>query len=532
MKIFKEIITDFQESTLIQKMLIVFIAMQPLLEVQKLTDGAAYSILGFAPSTIIRVGFISVVFVYLLLKNIKEKMSVIIVLFLVAYGIYVFIHLYAMNQFNTQFPDSLGYSITTEVFYLYKMILPAMFFYILKYSQISFKKLINALFLVSIQFSLVLLFQNLTKTGVSAYKDEAISISIFEWIFSDNLYAHHEIAMRGLFTMTNLLAVTYTSLTLIVYYRLRNSKAIYLFMVIHMLVCFIIGTKAAVYGFILLLFFFMLMRFLFYLFNSIIKKKYRIKWKKFVLPFTMLLIITVSYTMILPKSPVYARQVIEQSRPPGSVTVTKWVIPSPIEGEKDKQSPIKDYEEFNSIIQQYSYEKKIEFIEKNISRLGFPSLFIEERYSYKYDPDFWLDLYKLPSAEKFNFRLLEVSIMERVSQNDGREINRYVGIGYSRMNTIFNVERDYLSQYYSIGWVGTVFVLLPYIFMMLFSLRRFKLLRFSDTIVLCLVFFILGVAYYSGNILDYTITGIIIATCFTIIDHQGNDDDYDIKITK
>ena len=48
----------------------------------------------------------------------------------------------------------------------------------------------------------------------------------------------------------------------------------------------------------------------------------------------------------------------------------------------------------------------------------------------------------------------------------------WFGIGYTRTSNIYNLEKDFVYQYYSVGIVGVVLLLGPYIGILLFVMLR------------------------------------------------------------
>ena len=79
--------------------------------------------------------------------------------------------------------------------------------------------------------------------------------------------------------------------------------------------------------------------------------------------------------------------------------------------------------------------------------------------------------------------------------------------GYTRTSNIYNLERDFLYQYYSLGIVGVVIFLGPYVGILLITmilmLVKFKKRGNIENCSLVLgVGLSLFLAYYSGNVMD------------------------------
>ena len=80
------------------------------------------------------------------------------------------------------------------------------------------------------------------------------------------------------------------------------------------------------------------------------------------------------------------------------------------------------------------------------------------------------------------------------------------GLGYSRfINAKLYLEKDFVVHFYTIGAVGVILFLLPYILIAIYGLyksikiRKFNLFTLTTLAMLLLP---LGVSYFSGHIID------------------------------
>ena len=96
----------------------------------------------------------------------------------------------------------------------------------------------------------------------------------------------------------------------------------------------------------------------------------------------------------------------------------------------------------------------------------------------------------------------------------------------------FIIEQDGWRQVYTMGIVGAIIFISPYIMLILFSiinaLRRFRtIVNFSNLMLLLSVIVGLGAAYYSGHVLDEIFTnlylGFITVTLFLNTIVKRND---------
>ena len=157
------------------------------------------------------------------------------------------------------------------------------------------------------------------------------------------------------------------------------------------------------------------------------------------------------------------------------------------------------------------------FIEENYEYYSINQEFIEDGYSYKIDPDFWLEEFQNPLEDRLNYRKLEEVMIKRVVSINGKSSSKWFGISYIRVQNIFNIERDFILQYYTIGIIGLIiFIIIPFVIpvfvMGLYILKRFKNLMTEQNMLLIVsILLILAIAYFSGNIIDSLIITIYLS---------------------
>ncbi|WP_240225087.1 O-antigen ligase family protein, partial [Rheinheimera hassiensis] len=80
-------------------------------------------------------------------------------------------------------------------------------------------------------------------------------------------------------------------------------------------------------------------------------------------------------------------------------------------------------------------------------------------------------------------------------------------ISYTRETNIFNLERDFTSQVYSLGWVGMLLFIGPYVVIMLYALIKWLMNKQLRTYLISSMFlsiaFMLLAAFLSGNVMDF-----------------------------
>ena len=141
--------------------------------------------------------------------------------------------------------------------------------------------------------------------------------------------------------------------------------------------------------------------------------------------------------------------------------------------------------------------------------------FITKSYPYKYDPQFWIDLLKEPASVRLANRKVEEAMLKQVVKYDNDPLDKWLGIGYMRQTNIFNLERDFTAQYYSLGIIGAFLYLAFYPAIILYGafewLKEKACRTFYLTSLLIAGTLLLGASYMSGNVLDFPTSNLLLA---------------------
>jgi len=510
----------------LNKLLFIFLIIQPLLDIYILFRPEVVEIIGFSPSTIIRVVFFVILFL-MLTFTIKIKKSH---FFFVIYGflilLYTYLHHKHLLNFNSFNATNFNYSLANEMFYIFRMLMPlGMIIISTKFTgdDSKIEKIITWI-IILISGSIVL--TNLLGISLGSYSKVQISANIFSW-FSNNS-GYYDLASKGFFNDPNrisALTVLITPIFLYFYYTNPNKKNIIL-IIIHFLAMFMIGTKVTTIGFIVL----NISMLILYLFFSIIKKDLYLN-KKIL---TTTIIITIISFAIIPFTPMYSRtktdQNISADYESGNNDMKKneQKLISEIEIELIKlpRVEIDEYDflkhdvfvidEVKIIVSKLdSNPILIKFIEENYKKFHIELGFIEYSYSYHDDPYFWYEIMKLPLSSRTNFRFLEQSMLDRVKQINNNQKDNIYGISFTRMSNIFDLERDFLSHYYTLGIIGLLLIMSPYILILIAcGIRMLKdyqqKLNFKNCAYALGIGITLFAAFYSGNVMDGLIVTIIL----------------------
>ena len=151
-----------------------------------------------------------------------------------------------------------------------------------------------------------------------------------------------------------------------------------------------------------------------------------------------------------------------------------------------------------------------------------------ERYPYTYDPDFWFSILNEPRFKRVDYRFLEESMIKRVVEINNNKFDILFGISNTRVQNIFNIERDFVVQYYALGIIGLVLIFIPY-FILLFNYlikiikNKFKYLNIINILSFITIIMIFAISYYSGNMLNSLSFTIYFALLFKFLIYNKNN---------
>jgi hypothetical protein len=141
------------------------------------------------------------------------------------------------------------------------------------------------------------------------------------------------------------------------------------------------------------------------------------------------------------------------------------------------------------------------------------SEFIIKAYAVEEHPEFWCDY--LQNYKTNDYRILKTGILRNIYNENNNDLDKYLGMGYN-LNFIYT-ESDYSYQFYSYGILGIIILIGPYFLVILYTLikilKSYKTkFNFESLLLLMAPVLALGVAYYSGHVLERTLPLLILAT--------------------
>lgn len=479
------------------KILVILIIIQPFLNLYVVVNNSALEIAGFHISTLIRYGLLGILGLYIIFKNKVNNHKKI----LISYGLLVLIYtvFHHINSFNfkTLLPNGISYSFIEEVLYIIRYLVPLFLTYYICSEEIKRSTFEKTLLTYSIIISSIVIVSDLLYISYSSYYDIKITQNIIDWFTTDVSFA--TASSRGLFHAT----IVMTPLMLITPYfysrYFKTQRKIFLLTIIlNVITLFICGTKACTFGAVIISVIMLAM----YLFFCFIKKEMRFNKKVFILS----LLVLIGQISILDITPAFSRMKVTSSL---SAQYAKEEAAEKEENEDVKEEIINEADAaFKTLpnVKDPGQRKKIiiNFFD-SCKEHGIQPEFIEEKYPYKHDPEFWASIFinNTKIARQDN-RHIEEQMLIRIKEINNKKSDDWFGLTYSRTSKVFNLESDFKYQYYSLGIVGTFILIGPLLLNLILGIiltlkRDFSIENTSICFGIALLY---AVAYTSGNMLD------------------------------
>ena len=476
-----------------------FILSQPFLDLYWFYHGELANILPFTLPTIIRLVTIGIL-LGLFFNQKKTRKQLInhkwLFCYLLVLFIYSVLHLLHVKNFTSINPSGYNYSTSGEIFYLIRMILPLIILYLtseLHFSALNLRQVITG---ISALFSGTIVVSNLFVISLRSYESGTISANIFAWFFNTNIgYSH--LASKGFFNFTNMIsAVLFMLLPLMIYYLFTNFNwRIVTLNIIQALAMVEIGTKVAAIGLIggIII---CLGLFLFH--------KYLIKdVKSDGRALLVVILLGISAGGLITIGPAVQRYHYE-------IYLAKQSDHDLTKAKQELTQGLKKYPTGN---------KRTEFLQRYIKQYyqayALNPKFVFKSYPYQYDPEFWLQIMHEPGQSRMGNRHIEQAMLKQVVKTNNNFGDKFFGISYVRENNIFNLERDFSAQIYSLGWLGMILFVSPYLIIIIYAICRWLRYQSARTyLVSSLILsssFILLAAFSSGNVLDFLTASFILA---------------------
>lgn len=460
---------SMKKDKLLKNILLIFIMLQPIFDLSFFYGQVA---------TLIRLLIILAMFIIVILMD-KSKLKKYLFIYLITVIIYfIFHHLNALN-FTSLVPGNFNYSVIDEILYIIKMLMSVLIIYLVYTLEIGINNLNKPINIAVLLISGSIVLLNFLTLSYSSYSFDTISGNFFTW-FTNHNYLFDDLSSKGYFEFANqIVAILILYLPIIIYFYFKNFKPLNIITLFIMLLSLLmLGTRISIYGGLLVLIFCILL----YLLLVLLKKeKFNLKIFSLIIIFIILFVFLINYSPVKLKQNYY-EDIYETDNQSQIKTV------------ETKETPKEEINKLDYILN--NYEDKLIFEE-----------FILYSYPYQYDPDFWINIMNEDVTKRVDTRYLEIEMVKRVVSINNNKLDNFLGITYSRVMNIFNIERDYIMQYYSLGIIGTILLIGPYFAIVIICL--IKVLKdyqtkfnFKNLLLLSSVSILLFSAYFSGNILN------------------------------
>ena len=481
-------VEKLKDEKFIKKLLLIFLVLQPFLDCYLLYTDEVMNIFHFSPTTIIR--FLIIGFLFILVffnKNNKETRKSIIIYGLVIL-IYTILHIITTYSYNIDSFPSFKYSLTAEIFYIARMLLPICIIYIVYTLKINKEEFINLFLWVAFITSSIIVIMNLLNISLTSYGgNNQIDGSLFSW-FSSNKPDSRLLASKGWFNSANQISALFAILLPVCIYSIFDKFSFKRIatLCLCILAMLMIGTRVSTIGWIPIY----IVMLLIYLFCSLILKQVEFKWKNFI----------------------------------GSIIIGCFFgvlyIFSPLVNSADSVD--------QAALDAYLDEKEIDLenmtVEEYLPFLAINEEFYTKLYPYHEHEEFWYYVAKeVPYYKRGGNRNAQTLITEDINSNFKTKLSPLFGLGYSRFeNAKIYMEKDFLVHYYTIGIIGIILFLSPYIIILVYKLYQIlfvdrKLFNFYNIMLLAILTLPIGISFMSGHVVDELIVSLYIGFITGII---------------
>ncbi len=447
--------------------------------------------------------------VFMILENKKKNTILIASLVGFIYLAYFVIHHFLVKDIPTTLllRNFFYYSLKYELMYVFVLVLPLVYIYVIYRLEPSFKQVEKIMVMVAMMIAIPILVSNIFLFSPSTYVGWT-QANLFTW-FSDIYSTFHprEIASKFFFTEGNttgiVLFMTFP-FTLNLLNRLKGKLVIGSMVLIQGLAMFCIATRVASYGVLIIMSAYLAIVIL----VTIIKRTKLNKQFIFVFAFIFLL-----FAGMFKFTPAYVNQQMNIEN--NWYVLANENLRQEIKGSLDDPGLDPTSQEYLNF---YSHI----FVD-NAFLLTTPKIYYMELYDYRLDPKFWVDV------------IFEYDFYDRIDGRDFQKIffdfqwnkltlpQRVFGFGYSSfMFGGIVLEKDFEMQIYTHGYLGFTLLVLPWLislgYIIYKALRNLKNSINIDVLVsglsLCGG---LICAYSSGHTLDQPFSSLLLAMLVAIL---------------
>lgn len=478
----------------IQMLCILFIIVQPFLDIYMVLFDSKIQIMGISLATIFRFVMVGILTVLTMIKCPKKKSTKCIIVYGIIVILYaIFHHLNALKVNDSIMNENITYSFTSELFYLARLTVPILLIYVLYEMKLTFTQVKKMVVGSVTIMSLVIILTNIAQASYIAYslENNVIRDSIVCW-FQGNPknYYWEELTSRGFFRSGNQISAILTMLLPITIYAAAKEKKVryWIATFLQLLAMLMVGTRVSVLGGFGIL----LVMFVLYEFRNIIEKRGVLQ--KNVLCFLALMLMFSALYQISP---------FKMRTEYGIFHDAQIEVAVPEKKEEEKV--------------ELTYEEKKAFVEEKFEEHKETLQYLNSIYSYEHDIEYWYQLlYELP-VEQLNVNRTIVNLLyPRVMERNANPMDKWLGMSFDKTSSLIWPERDFKTHYYSIGILGILIFLAPFFVIVAWSgidiLRhiktKFKMRYLIFPMSLCIAIL---AGYLSGHVFNEIFVTIYIA---------------------
>lgn len=431
-------------NSLMHKILIVFLIIQPIFDIKFFYNSI---------STLIRVIVIFTLFFYYFFTS-KNKHKFWILIYPALLGIYfIFHHINALN-FYSLVPGNFDYSIIEEALYFVKMLSPFMLIYCIYKASLTKDTIISIMKYLVLIISLVIIISNLFVFSYGSYSDAIIKANFLEWFNPNSDYSYRNLASKGLFEFGNqIAAILIMFLPFMIYSALDKSKFMnWLIVILNVFSLVLLCTRVSVLG-VFIVFAYTIFA---CCFINFIRKQH-FGFKRYI-PIIVILLVCI---LLLPFNPMFSRMARRQTIIENFDSEHNEInsMSDNISDGNTVNSTVLDVKNStvnntikNDVKISDTRDYMIKYIEDNYEDKELHEQFLYENYPYKYDPEFWYDFLQKDISLTTDSRYIELSMIKRVVEINNNPLDKWLGITNTRLQNIFNIEKDFVVQYYALRY--------------------------------------------------------------------------------
>ena len=420
-------------------------------------------------STLIRIIFISLIFLIIFIKYSTKKEKKLLITYFILLLIYIILHLVSTSNFKVE----TNYNLYEELLYFIKMSMNILIIYSIYKLSISKNKFYKLIEISAFIISSSIIITNIFKIGYTSYNFHIAKYNIFEWFYKDTNFL--EASTKGFFHLTNQISGILLLYIGVLLLSIKNKQKIFntITLTLSVISMFILGTRVSSYSVFIIL----AISLIGYILTTIKDSKIKLS---IILTHIILLLMSIllyKYSPLQSRNAYYKELFKEREVNRSSITIEEALNLS------DK--------EFKKLLLNYNIVPE----------------FYNKYYPLEKDRDFYEEYISRNTTKINDTRYLETSIIKRVKSLNNNNNDNIYGIGYNRIMNIFNIENDFIMQYYSVGYIGVILLLGVYVVILvylylktLFNLEKY--FTYENGMLLFITTYYLICSFYTGNILN------------------------------